>query len=174
GQDVDAVEAEALDAVLVGAHRAVGGEDAWREVLATGELAARRWIAVADGRVALARAVARFLDGAAPEHVGIVGDDPAPERLRGAHLAALGDAPTTTVAAMIDSLAARLGRVAVATPGADLAAALIEADLARAILVIPPRTARAAALAAWAHTGAGVILWPGAVPLVLAALPRWT
>jgi hypothetical protein len=151
--------------------RAAGGDDAWREALATGELGLRRWLEVDAGRVQLTRPTARFLDGAAPEHVVIAGGDITQATILGAHVLALPD--DASAAPALDALVARLGRVAFTVPGANLTAAAIEASLARAVLIVLPRTARAAALAVWARGRDALILWPGAVPAGLASLPYW-
>jgi len=63
----------------------VGGDDGWREALATGELAERGLVTTRAGMIAVIDPIARVIDGAAPRTIDVVGDGPA-SIVAGAHL----------------------------------------------------------------------------------------
>jgi hypothetical protein len=143
-----------------------GGDDAWAEALGAGALAANGWVTVEGGALGLVPVVARHLDGAAPRAIALQGDPPARE------------APSGVVIARdpIESVAQRLGAIAVLRAGATLDDGALEAKLAEAALVVPLGAAPARALAAFAERGGdAIVIAPATAPLParLASLPTW-
>jgi hypothetical protein len=147
----------------------IGGDDGWREALGTGELGDRLLVTSDAGRVALAGAIGRFLDGAPPRSIDPIGDAAAGASIvAGAHVMdpdGLGDPVIGLTAslgrfalvtgvlstAVLEAFAHGLTAVAIAGPGTRLRPVRIPRG--GGLVVVAPRAALPPAMASWPTLG---------------------